>query len=86
MGPPLLAGPEAFAARLPAGAVLAGGGAEAHAALLLRQQPSAALSARPPELAASVAELGLEALAEGRSGEPEGLRPVYLRAPAVLRG
>ncbi len=86
LGPPLLAGPEAFAARLPAGAVLAGGGAEAHAALLLRQQPSAALSARPPELAASVAELGLEALAEGRSGEPEGLRPVYLRAPAVLRG
>ncbi len=85
-GPAVLASPAAFVERVPPGAWLAGSGADLHAGLLRQLRPDLSLSTRPPELAASVAELGREALAAGQGGVPEELRPVYLRAPAVLRG
>ncbi len=85
-GPARLASPAAFVESVPPGAWLAGGGAELHAGLLRQLRPDLALSTRPAELAASVAELAGEALDAGQRGLPEELRPVYLRAPAVLRG
>lgn len=77
--------PADFLTRVPADAVLAGGGAELHAAALARVRAGLRLSHRPAEIACSVAALGLAALEAGDRGEAESLRPVYLRAPAVLR-
>jgi len=86
VGQRTLASPEAFLERVPELALVAGGGAELHAESLRRSRPGLALSRRPPELAAGVAELGLAAAEAGAGGRPEDLRPLYLRAPAVLRG
>ncbi len=81
-----LAAPGAFLEHVPVGALVAGGGAELHAEALRRARPGLELSGRSPELAAAVAALGLAAAEAGGEGRPEDLRPLYLRAPAVLRG
>jgi tRNA threonylcarbamoyladenosine biosynthesis protein TsaB len=82
-GPHRIGVPREVLAGVPASAAFVGDGALNHRESILAARPSALFPERSLYLAGTLAVLASPRLAAGEGSPPEGLRPLYIRAPDV---